>query len=393
MTLFQRISAVLIFTLLLLYEIYWMYTSAPIIPFPISLYVLFFFVTLIVVLMGDNIFHKNAVFYSFVALELLTIFFAYENSLMFSFSSKYLFFSIPLPLLLFLFSYNFSIKTKEGVLPVIAMIMSSVLSVVYLVNRKNSNIGLIDLLSTDSGSYAILYLIPFILCLKNKIMRGGFLLLSMITVLLSFKRGGAICLFSGLFVYALFCTLWERNLLKKSKRFIQALLLLTLAVFVLLYINGSFDGFLFNRFAMIEERGGSGRDVIYVHVVEMIKGSSFFELLVGHGYNTVLRDNYQGFSAHNDFLECIYDYGLITFFAYISLYINLIRLSISMLMRKSFFAPPLAASTVMFFANSLVSHIFLYEWFFAIFALFWGYVVACDEKEKLSNFSSNVTRI
>ena len=55
---------------------------------------------------------------------------------------------------------------------------------------------------------------------------------------------------------------------------------------------------------------------------------------------------------------------------------------LSLLKRKSFYAAPFAASVAMFFLSSLISHIILYDHFFMVFALFWGYIIACDENEK-----------
>lgn len=381
MTRFLRISSCLVFVLLFFYELFMMYPQDPIVSFPTSLYYLIFVLCLAIILTGVNLSHKDPAFYSFVFLELLTIFFAYEHSFIDPFTSRAVYVMISYPLLLFLFSYNLTVADKE-IVPTAATVSCFILSLVYLVDR-NTNMGLKDLLSVDAGSYTILYYVPFLMCLKNRMLRGTLLLLSLVTILLSFKRGGIVCVLTGLFVYVAFGVFLGNDWLRRFKKFFFAVLAFAVAMLVFFYINDSFDDILFSRFSQIEERGGSGRTKIYAHVIEMIENTNLYNLLVGHGYNTVVRDNYQGFSAHNDFLECIYDYGMITFVAYIALYINLVRLSVKMLMRKSIYAGPLAASVVMFLLNSLVSHILLYEWFFATFALFWGFVIACDERERL----------
>lgn len=381
MTISQRFSFPLVFVLLLFYEIFWMYPKSPVISFPSSLYVVLFLVTFVAVLWNGDFFRKSASFYSFVVLDILVIFFSYEHSLLCPFDSRFFYFTIPLPLLLFLYSYNLTLVTKN-LLPNVASATCFVLAVIYLVDR-NANMGLKDLLSVDAGSYTILYYVPFVLCLKSRTLKIGMLLLCVVTVLLSFKRGGTICVFGGILVYAMFAIAQGNDWLKKAKRIYFASIALILVLLIFYYINGSFNDYLFDRFSQIEEGGGSGRTKIYAHVLEMIESSTLFELIVGHGYNAVLKDNYQGFSAHNDFLECVYDYGMITFFAYIALYVNLIRLCLRMLIRKSFYAAPLAASIMMFLLNSFVSHILLYEWFLSIFALFWGFVIACDERERL----------
>jgi hypothetical protein len=169
----------------------------------------------------------------------------------------------------------------------------------------------------------------------------------------------------------------------KTKKILLGLVFLLAFIWGVYIFNELFDGFLFYRFYAKEFSGGSGRDEIYITVIDMIRNSSYFDLLWGHGWNTVLTDNYLGFSAHNDFLECIYDFGVVTFFSYISLYVCLIVFLISLVRKKSIYAAPLFSSITMFLLNSLVSHILLYNWFFAIFSMFWGYILACEQEKRV----------
>ena len=379
MTFFCRGIPWLVFPLLLFFQISRMYPKDPIIRFPMVFLCVLFILVACYVFFDPFSLKRKTVFFPFASLECLIIFFVYEHSLFYSLDSSSFYLSIPLPLFLFVFSYNITIEKDVNFLPIISVFMVSVYSIVFL---SNHNTDIYELLSVDSGSYTILYYLPILLCLKNKFLRWGSVLLCFITVLLSFKRGGIICLISGLYVYIMICVITGTNWIQRIKRLCVSIVPLALIVVGLFYINEYYGDLIFNRFSQVQETGGSGRNVIFVHVWEMISSSSWFELLVGHGWNTVLRDNYMGFSAHNDFLECIYDCGVITFIAYLALYINLVRLMLDLLKRNSIYAAPLAASIVMFLTNSLVSHILLYDWHFITFAMFWGYIVACDDKQE-----------
>ena len=378
MTAIVRLQVFFIFFLLLFYEINRMYPKDPIIRFPIIFLFLLFLLAVKSAFTRTSFPQKNAAFFYFIALECAIMFFLCEHSLFYSLSSSSVYLTTLLPLLLFLFSYNITVNGNDQFLPKIAIPMTGILSIVFFTNHRT---GVDELLSVDAGSYVILYYIPFILCLKKVFFKTFCILLCLIAVLLSFKRGGIICLFAGLYVYAVVCVISASDWLIKLKRFCISLIPLFVIILCLFLVNDFSNDLIFTRFSKMESGGGSGRDVIYAHVLEMISSSSWYELLVGHGWNTVSRDSYLGLSAHNDFLECIYDYGVITFIAYLALYINLIRLMLDMLKRNSIYAAPLAASIVMFLTNSLVSHILLYDWHFITFAMFWGYIIACDEKE------------
>lgn len=381
LNLLQRVLLVLIFPLFLFYEIYRMYPNAPIIPYPTPLIFLFFVLVLCNALLAKKILHKNFVFYAFTILNSLILYLFYIHSVGTPLANPFFYASVPLPIFLLLLSYNLTITTGNRPIPIVAVSFLFILALVYLINR-NTNMALKDLLTTDMGSYVVLYFLPFVLCLKQRFWKCFFILLCLIAVLLSFKRGGTICLLSGIIVYITTCVMHENDRRKKRKLLFLSFFSIIFFTLVLFYINEFFDDYLFTRFSEIEEGGGSGRDMVYAQVIEMLRNSSWFELFFGHGWNTVLRDSYLGLSAHNDFLECIYDYGFITFFAYVLLYISLIKFMFSLLKRNSFYAAPFAASVAMFFLNSLVSHILLYDHFFMVFALFWGYIIACDENEK-----------
>ena len=68
-------------------------------------------------------------------------------------------------------------------------------------------------------------------------------------------------------------------------------------------------------------------------------------------------------SAHDDYLEAWYDYGIIGFVLYTISVLSLIWLTIKALRKKYEYASQLAMLTSIVIILSLISHIALYFWF------------------------------
>ena len=126
-----------------------------------------------------------------------------------------------------------------------------------------------------------------------------------------------------------------------------------------------------NRLMNIAEDGGSGRDRVWAVTWDMICHSSPEELLLGHGYSTVVIDSPLRLSAHNDFMEVLYNWGIVIFIPYTFLHINLIKQVINLIKTKNSIAPIMAFSYVVFLILSLVSIVILYP-LMALISLTWG---------------------
>ena len=58
-----------------------------------------------------------------------------------------------------------------------------------------------------------------------------FILLCLTTVLLSFKRGGILCLFSGIFIYTAICVIQGNDWREKRKRVFLAVISIFFVIF------------------------------------------------------------------------------------------------------------------------------------------------------------------
>ena len=103
--------------------------------------------------------------------------------------------------------------------------------------------------------------------------------------------------------------------------------------------------------------------------------------MFGHGYDAVIKVHQIGYSAHNDFLEVIYDFGIIAFILYLNLHFKLIGYIIRLFNAKNQLTAPLAVSYVLFLLGSLVAHIYIYIYYMIIFSVFWAFVYASNKLE------------
>ena len=137
---------------------------------------------------------------------------------------------------------------------------------------------------------------------------------------------------------------------------------------------------MIDRFSLSDE-GGSGREEIYRKVLKLISNDSLLGLVFGNGYNGVAINGGLGLSAHNDYLEYAYDFGI---FGLLLLIIFVYKYGIyvlKLLKCKSFYSGPAVFAFVILLVNSTVSHIFFYSTYLLLFSIFWGYLYATTSKE------------
>lgn len=209
-------------------------------------------------------------------------------------------------------------------------------------------------------SYYVLYTLPLILLTGGKKMRIFFIIFTALILSTSSKRAGVISMTGGLLAYWLVDNLFMGKF--KLSSLLGGVFLAAILAGGFFYIASSDETTILERFENIQEDGGSERDVLWIDVINKISNSDLPDLVAGHGYNTVARDSYYGRSAHNDFLEVTYDYGLIGLTLYIIAFLALIKDTILHIIRKTRYAPMLAFTMTVYFFLSMVSHIIIYPW-------------------------------
>ncbi|MGN0186607.1 MAG: O-antigen ligase family protein [Paludibacteraceae bacterium] len=225
-------------------------------------------------------------------------------------------------------------------------------------------------------AYWIMFFLPILLYTPHKWLRYVGTILVGTILFASFKRGGILAFGCGLVAY-----LFVKEVLigrKFSKLMYFVVALIALAV-VFLVVDNAMDNVLSDRFLNIKNDGGSDRDQVWATTWQMILRSDIEELLFGHGYNMVLTYSPLGLSAHNDFLESIYDFGLFGSLFYVMLHVLLIRQIFRNIRMRNSEAAIMAFSYAFFIVLSLISHVLIYPWF-AFMALSWGLSCASERK-------------
>ena len=257
----------------------------------------------------------------------------------------------------------------------------------YMIWVYYQSFQILSLLSTltityrNSGSYEILILLPILLCFSNKHVRWGSFVIMGIVMITCLKRGGFIAYALGVLMY-ICCYLSNKGKSISVKYIIALALLIYIIPPAIEYFDGQLGGAFFRRFTESDDYAEEGRSSIYVITLEMFTNSNIFQIIFGHGFNRVVHDSPLHLSAHNDFLEVIYDYGIICFAIYLSVYIYMIKLLFSQIKQKSRYAPPLAFSLSVFIVLSLVSHIVKYPIRLIEFSIVWGCLLGLISREK-----------
>lgn len=228
-------------------------------------------------------------------------------------------------------------------------------------------------------AYFSLIALPSVLTTNSKKVKIISIAIVLIAIVLSMKRGGVVALVLSLTTYFAVQLFFISNSMSATKKIAYAILAFLLIGYALLELSNFLGHSAIDRLGTIQADGGSGRMDIYRSVLYQYANSNIFNLLLGHGYMAVLNSQVQ-FSAHNDFLEVLYNYGLITLCVYVAVHLSLVFFSIKLIREKSKLAAPFAMSYVQFLVFSMVSHVFYYA-FFILFAMFWGFTLGTYSRE------------
>ncbi len=235
-----------------------------------------------------------------------------------------------------------------------------------------------------NDSYYALLLLPFVLMARKSVVKYGGLAIVAMIVFMSMKRTGAIALVGALSVY------FTLEMFRIGYRSSWRVLLAVVAAFavgsaVYVHVSRSSEGHLTSRFESMADDEGSGRLSIYSDTLALQEKASAIGWVLGHGHDGVRtafgRRGFYPVSAHNDWQEVLYDYGIPGLLLYVAMHGLLLRLTFGFCRRRSPYGPAMAASYCIFLTMSLTSHLVLYATYFSYLMAFWGVATAVDEGE------------
>ena len=269
--------------------------------------------------------------------------------------------------LTFFITNNVSINEKEK--QIISYIVGFTgLSVALMYLYALQSMFLLDVGAINS-IYFVLCSFPFIFFIKNKYVKISLLFIISTTILFS---GKSTCIISLILI--LIYSLFNFKLAFSFKRKIGFSVFSLLLAFLLLYfwfgsLTSIFEIFFISDILYGDLQTGNGRYDIYQKIIVIYSESNFIDQVFGHGYSFVSK--VLSISAHNDFLQILFDYGLFGFVLYMLFVVSLIN------NRKKFEKKSLEyfaynTSILIFLIVSLASNFINTQVQMMFFVLFWG---------------------
>lgn len=243
-----------------------------------------------------------------------------------------------------------------------------VVSVTYFFSRivLGLNHGLVI-----NSCYYLLLSIPSIYRFKSKKLKVfSFILVSAI-VFFSMKRTALIVLLSvGLINFLLNIARNRKVNLRKLTVFAPVLVLMSLFIFLInQIIKAIYSRNIFDRFVMSEVPQNEGRIFLVKQLTEIFfRDSSLENVFFGRGLNATALFTTNGLTAHNDFIEVLFNFGLIGLVLYLCIYIYMIKAIMNSKRKNKDTRPFLAVFTIMLLV-SLSSHLIFIPTYISILIL------------------------
>lgn len=211
------------------------------------------------------------------------------------------------------------------------------------------------------SSYYSLYMLPLVLVYPSKIGKTCLTIIVSLAVFSSVKRGGVLALALAMIAYIITNQLVSKQ--GKFKKIIIGFCILTAFIAIFAYIGTMGDNNIFERFESIQKDNGSGRTDVWTEAWRLINDQGIFTYFVGNGFNTVIRNSRYVLSAHNDYLEAWFDFGLIGMLLYIISLCLLFKDIFKCLKTKKEYAPAMSVLEALIIVLTMISHIAIYYWF------------------------------
>lgn len=253
--------------------------------------------------------------------------------------------------------------------------------------------------ATDDRMYVVtdvyypLNMLPLMLLMKNKSVKYAAVGLTGFILILSGKRTGFVALLLGLFVYYIVSAFCGRNLKEKSKLIVGMVFAAIVIVLLFSYLTAYFDLDFLERLEIALEEGEGGREEIWGKVVIGLKESTPVELLFGHGLKQVpVLIGSKNALAHCDYLEILYDYGILSLCFYIGFWLSIIGRVIKFIRKKSEYAGILAFVLVIAMFLSTFSNYVIDATYITYCMINLGLIFGITERKDKNNDKSHSTK-
>lgn len=219
--------------------------------------------------------------------------------------------------------------------------------------------------------YFTLATLPWVLTQRRRLWRVGAVLLIALAVYSSLKRTALVALLAGGIAYFLI-GLMVAPRRERLRHLGLAIVCAIAGIMSFVWIDDALDNAFSMRVGAVIDDQGTGRIGIYKAAAESLDKLSTGRWLLGGGHGAVQRAI--GVSAHNDWLEVMFDFGLVGLCLYSAIHVLLLRRLGLLTRARSEYAPAYAACYAVFFVFSAISHLIIYPTYFIYITAFWGAV-------------------
>lgn len=173
---------------------------------------------------------------------------------------------------------------------------------------------------TNNASVAFLFILPFILFLKNRYLSYFVTIVCVYFLMEGAKRGNIICAVPVLLLFIL------STLRNKYVRFYEKFVFLVFLLFAISMGTKQFveNEYLQERVEQTLEGNSSNRDVIFVNAWKVFSESENIDnVIFGYGFDGTIHHENLRIRAHSDWLEILVDYGITGIIFYVSIFLSL----------------------------------------------------------------------
>lgn len=291
-------------------------------------------------------------------------------------------FPLVLSIITYIVAYNLYLKYPRDsiILQYVAIALVLILCGGYFVISNGIRISLEHFSLRLGIAYIPLLFTPLLLLNKNRFSILCFLVVGYV-VIDSGKRGGLIALLVGV---VLFYLIIKQSITKTKKIRIVFLLAIAIILFEAFLPESTIGTDMLDRLIHGSEDSdySSGRVSIYSEVLNNYFNSDSVGLLMGHGLSAVDKISKEGLSAHNDFIEALFDFGFIGFVSYLMFYVYYIRQIFSVSKKDKYIEAVLTYSFIIVLFLSVFSQIFIYQ-YLCLFTFTWGAISGSYKQETI----------
>lgn len=275
-----------------------------------------------------------------------------------------------------IFSYIINKKYDKKKIDKVILAVFYTLAFFFLFGLNSHDNSIADVLIGNNNIYYPLLMLPWVATLTSQKKKWVTIIILAILTVLSLKRTAIIIIVGAILVLLIMS---NKSKEFKSKSVYYIAIPLSIIVIALIYMPNSPLADVMTRFESIEDDKGNGRLDIYADVIMIFNDQTTSHKIFGSGYRHVQetlvnQSNYATqISAHNDFLEILYDYGYFGLIIYLFLHIRIIKRAMYLYKKKSKLASPYISSYLIFLIMATFSHLIIYPTYFLLLVTFWAY--------------------